>query len=52
MYQNPSKVLEERKLPQLNTDPLDFETDEFNKEIQDAKARVLRVHGALGQGGT
>ena len=48
VYQNPDKVLEERKMPQLNTDPLEFETDEYNKEIADAKARYLRVHGPVG----
>ena len=35
-------------MPQLNTDPLEFETDEYNKEIADAKARYLRVHGPVG----
>lgn len=38
-------------MPQLNTEPLDFETEEYNNQIKDAKKRSLKVHGPVGQGG-
>ena len=38
-------------MPQLNTEPLDFETEEFMNQIKDAKNRSTKVHGPVGQGG-